>query len=133
MLGTLAEGVDLSCLFGCTKTAIDKFTFANNTTTYNTPLSHSFGSKPKFALALASKEPMVVGGIIMTFVGKEEWETEYYDCRMICKYNEGYGRFSWNVTPVTGIVSESTLQFGDSTATAKKFAAGVEYTLITVG
>lgn len=131
-LKLVSNGVDLSNLFGCTKMAIDKFTVSKDTSTYGEIIFHSLGIKPKFALLLANKSPAIVGGLIMVFVGKEEWKTEHFDCRMIAKYNEGYGRYSWNCTSVVGVVSAESVQFGDSTATAKKFAAGIEYTLLTM-
>ena len=128
----VVDGLDLS-LFGCTKYAVDKFTFSSNTT-YKTTVNHSLGEIPKFTFIIGPEEyPSGTNTSIRV------WRLIAQDSYFI-SYGGYIGRFSFNKFTDVDMYSSELNKYLNRTAStininnddSQSYFAGVEYTLITM-
>ena len=126
--GTLkpVNGFDIS-LMGCTKFAVDKFTFSGRTAT-TVESSHSLGEIPKFAFLIANGEPSTGVELVKALIVSGDGSAS--NC-YITYNNSSNPRVAGGYPGGLGLATNSTVKIETYNTTAY-YAAGVEYTLITL-
>ena len=123
-------------IFRCTEVAVDTFTFASTTDAYLVPVSHSLGEAPTFFVIYSlSNVPVEASNMLIQWALVDT--NEYYDGK---KAGSG-GMYILYVQPSmsnlgtyanaanTELVTPETVKLQTSNY---KYAAGIEYTLITM-
>lgn len=123
----VSEGITPE-MFGCTKMAIDKFTFTEDTTT-KTAVSHSLDEVPKYVLVLAknvkysSANDYLISAFIVKYNAYPNFGFyQFYDNNSIESYQPNVK------TDSTPSVTANAI----STGTTLYYQAGIEHTLITM-
>lgn len=124
--GLMSEGLGLS-LFGCTKFAVDKFTFSTHADSSDNILNHSLNDVPKYAFLFSN--------ITVGITGTGNYAVIEGGIKMFDGVSYGWGvRKSGTsannyIEPTVSELTNTTIRFYLSSSSYK---AGEEYTLITM-
>ena len=129
------SGIDPE-LFGCTKYAVDKFTYSSRTRLRGAELNHSLSYPPTFIAITASEQPSVSGDLfeLVGLLNRQASETNSLRAGYTYYSSSGYNTFVSSTTgvPIDATSEKITLGPNSSTLDGEYFAAGVEYILITM-
>ena len=112
-------------MFGCTKMAVDKFTLSSTLLCNAHSISHSLGTIPKLMFIIAEKKPTAYYNVYQVLSTNPHLNTEI-SSNIICYYASGI--YYADTVPIDSI---TTNQFKVNNPTFK-YAAGIEYTVITM-
>lgn len=118
-------------VFGCSKVAIDKFTFSTQQD-LNTRLSHSLGVVPVYAFLVSTQNVSLSYAVEYGTITEISSADTYYGMARL-KTNSGHTYSTYSLSNASLRPTNATVQFlGGSYGGTTYYEAGVEYTLITM-